>query len=409
MRGDLENANRMAEFFESRALRYEIHLLVDKRWQITEIAGNGGGGGPLARVQFEEFEKSVLAKANAMLAAGVKAVRVMRDRIRSDGFTTTTELFFKEATNAGSEPPLTVGRYEGAPPLCTKPEDIASRASCQVIGVVLRSFLDKQLITALELLHLHPYLRKLNENYTLVQGALHQIATSQAKTAGSDLKSRVTLLLGLIDAVEAKAREAMAEKRLPAIEQDFRKFAERMAARYDGDQRRFYAAVGIARHFQGSQSFLAKLDFALDHLPDEPLPEMRSLLDELAAGCLDSSQLVMDLLGHQPSLAAALMALADLASGRGETEDKSGSLKRLREAIAAGILPSVVDSLWHRVLRELGRGRPLSRSDEKQEWGLLMKLSDHLVGCCPGDARPAVEDAVKLRLRRLRDSASMRE
>jgi hypothetical protein len=67
------------------------------------------------------------------------------------------------------------------------------------------------------------------------------------------------------------------------------------------------------------------------------------------------------------------------------------------------------EGLWERVLRELGRGRPLSRSDERQEWGLLLKLSDHLVAHCPAECRTAIEEAVKLRLRRLRDAASLRE
>jgi hypothetical protein len=399
----------MAEFFESRALRYEIHLLVDKRWQITEVAGNGREleTGPLARVQFEEREKDVLAKANALLAGGVKAVRAMRDRVRSDGFTTTTELFFKEATSGSSEAPVTVGRYEGEVPLCTKPEDLASRAACKVVGVVLRSFLDKHLITALELLHLHPYIRKLNDNYSLVQGAVHQVATAQAKAGGSDHKARSTALLGFIDVIEAKARDAMAEKRLPAIEQDFHRFAERIAARYDGEQRRFYASVGIARHFQGTQSFLSRLDFALDHLRDEPLPEMRGLLDELAAGCLDGSQLVMDLLGYQPNLAVALTALSNLACGTGGAVGSGGTLEKLQGLIVDGLLPATAESLWDRILRELGRGRPLSRNDEKQEWGLLMKLSDHLPSCCPVEYKSAMDDAIKLRLRRLRDAASM--
>jgi len=400
----------MAEFFESRALRYEIHLLVDKRWQITEIAGENRGpsGGPLARVQFEEFEKGVLSKANALLAAGVKAVRVMRDRVRDDGFTTTTELFFKEASSSSGETPVTVGRYEGEVPFCTKPEDLASRPACQVIGVVLRSFLDKLGVTALELLHLHPYIRKLNDNYSLVQGAVHQIASAQAKAAGSDLKSRSAALLGFIDVVEAKARAAMGEKKLPAIEQDFHKFIERMALRYEGEPRRFYTSVGIARHFQGSASFAARLDFALEHLPRETSPEVRGLLDELAAGCLDSSQLVMDLLGYQPNLAAALTALADLAGGSSGTS-KSGGLETLRGLIAEGALPLTAEGLWQRVLRELGRGRPLSRSDERQEWGLLLKLSDHLVAHCPVECRTPIEEAVKLRLRRVRDAASLRE
>jgi hypothetical protein len=399
----------MAEFFESRKLRYEIHALLDKRWQIAEIVGDEReqSGGRFGRSNFEEIERAVLGKANALLAGGeVNAVRITRDRVRADGFTTTSEIFFKEATGGKSEPPLTIGRHAGVMPLCADPAELYARPACKVIGSVLRSFLDRQFITALELLHFHPYIRKLNENYSLLQGAIHQVSASQAKAFGGDLKSRGQTLHGFIEAVESKAREALAEKNLPTLSgTDFAAFVERIAARYSGPQFRYFTVVGLARHFQGAASFLARLDFALDVLPAEKAQDSAALLDAFAADCLDSSQLVVDLLGHQPNLAAALGALADLARGGGDSPVADGSLAKLRQLIGGGALPLTAETLWDRILRELGRGRSLSRTDEKQEWNLLMKLSDRLLADCPAERKSAIEDAVKERVRRLRDAA----
>jgi hypothetical protein len=399
----------MAEFFESRKLRYEIHALLDKRWQIAEIVGDDREqfGGRFGRRNFEEIERAVLGKANALLAGGeVNAVRVTRDRVRADGFTTTSEIFFKEATGGKSEPPLTIGRHDGAMPLCGEPTELYARPACKIIGTVLRSFLDRQFITTMELLHFHPYIRKLNENYSLLQGAIHQVSTSQVKAVGGDLKSRSLTLHGFIEAIETKAREALAEKNLPTLAgDDFRGFAESIAARYSGPQIRYFIMVGLSRHFQGAASFLARLDFALDALPAETSKDSAALLDAFAADCLDSSQLLVDLLGHQPNLAAALGVLSDLARGRGDGVVANGSLAKLRRLIAEGTLPLTAATLWDRILRELGRGRSLSRTDEKQEWNLLMKLSDRLLADCPAERKSAIQDTVKERVRRLRDAA----
>jgi hypothetical protein len=398
----------MAEFFESRKLRYEIHTRFEKRWQIAEIVGDGREGlSRFGRTDFEEVERAVLGKANTLLASGeVEAVRVTRDRVRADGFTTTSEIFFKEVIGGKSEPPLTVGRHDGAMPLCEGAADLYARPACKVIGVLLRSFLDRQFITALELLHFHPYIRKLNESYSVIQGAVHQVATSQAKVAGEDLKTRTNKLHGLIEAVESRAREAASVKNLPTIEGvDARGFADRMAARYQGNECRYFTTVALARHFQGSSNVVVRLDLALDLLPGEQSPDLRALWDAFAADCLDSSQLVVDLLGHQPNLAAALGALSDLASGQDGPGAPDDSVAKLRRLIGDGLLPMTVDALWDRILRELNRGRSLSRTDEKLEWGLLMKLSDRLLVGCPSDRKDAVQLACKERIRRLRDAA----
>jgi hypothetical protein len=399
----------MPEFFESRKLRYEIQSRCEKRWQIAEVVGDGREelSGRFGRTNFEEIERAVLSKANALLSGGeVEAVRVTRDRVREDGFTTTSEIFFKEASGGKPEPPLSVGRHDGAMPPCAAPGDLYSRPACKVIGTVLRSFLDRQFITALELLHFHPYIRKLNENFSLLQSAIHQVSTAQVKESGGDLKSRSQTIYNLIETVEGRARDAMAEKAVPALEgDDFAGFAERMAARYQGEQYRYFTMVALARHFQGAASFLARLDFVLAHRPAASSAESRDILDAFAADCLESSQLLVDLLGHQPNLAAALGTLSDLARGDGEGGAADSSLVKLRILIGDGALPMTAATLWDRILRELNRGRPLSRTDQKQEWNLLMKLHDRLLAACPAERKSAVDGAIRDRMRRLRDAA----
>jgi hypothetical protein len=199
-------------------------------------------------------------------------------------------------------------------------------------------------------------------------------------------------------------------KDLPAIEKgDYPAFAPRIAMRYKGDECRYFSMIALARHFQGSSSFLARLDFVLDNLRVEQSADSRALLDCFAADCLDSSQLVIDLLGHQPNLAAALGTLSDLARGEGDAGKTDDSLAKLRRLIGEGALPVSADCLWDRVLRELGRGRSLSRTDEKQEWNLLMKLSDRLLAKCPAERQRPIEAAVKERMRRLRDAALLQD
>src|SRR5260370_16678220 len=120
----------MAEFFESRKLRYEIHALLDKRWQIAEIVGDEReqSGGRFGRSNFEEIERAVLGKANALLAGGeVNAVRITRDRVRADGFTTTSEIFFKEATGGKSQPPLTIAPPPPLMPFFPTPPPLSPR------------------------------------------------------------------------------------------------------------------------------------------------------------------------------------------------------------------------------------------------------------------------------------------
>src|SRR5258707_1556630 len=134
----------MPEFFESRKLRYEIQSRLEKRWQIAEVVGDGREelSGRFGRTNFEEIERAVLSKANALLSGGeVEAVRVTRDRVREDGFTTTSEIFFKEATGGKTGAPLSGGRHDGGLPPCAAPRALYFPPASKSIPAGLRTLL----------------------------------------------------------------------------------------------------------------------------------------------------------------------------------------------------------------------------------------------------------------------------
>lgn len=392
---------------QTRRVRYEIHSKVGDRWRLDAVVEDArgmaerlvGGGGAL-----DDIESAAVERANALLATGtIAAVKVVRERLRDDGFSTAREIFFREA-EARPEAPPSVSPLDAPAPLCAAPEELSTRPACRVVSNVLRSFLDKLSVTPLELLHFHPYQRKLSDNHTLLQGALHQIAAAQARATGEKPAERLRALQKLVDAAESRAREIQA-LRLPLFQGDFAAFAARVAAASGEGDRRFFLFAAIARHLQGGSAFMAKLEFALAALAAAPNdPWSRGCLDEFAAGCLDDPQTVGELLGRRRNLADALLALARLATGRlpqGEA-GAPATVGQLSAFLRGGTLPLSAEALWERVSRELRRNRPLCRNDSTMEWPTLLRLRDTLPQECPADVRPAVEGALQERIRRHR-------
>ena len=66
--------------------------------------------------------------------------------------------------------------------------------------------------------------------------------------------------------------------------------------------------------------------------------------------------------------------------------------------------PVTSGALWERVLREVERGRPLCKNDQRREWATLMKLSDQLVEAAPAEIKDAMRAGFRQRSRRLREA-----
>jgi hypothetical protein len=399
----------MPEFFEARRLRYEIQVLAEGRWRIAEVIDDGRDAVQrrFDKRDFEETERRVVDQASAILGAGgFQAVKVVRERMRADGFSTVSEIFSKKAEKEAGEAPLLVAALDGPVALCETADEIYAREGYKAVGTLLRGFLDKLQISPPELLHHSPYLRKLNENYSLVQGALHQVAQAQAKAAGGDSKARAAKLLSFVEAIEKRAREAAGERKLPALEEgDLSRLWARVEARMGAKDALFWCNVAVARALQASPGAFGKLEAALGWLERPLEPTLHTLADNYVACALDNPTVVRDLLGHRENLAAALHGLADLAKGTLPTPPAPDSkLGILAAELGQGGLRFASQSLWERIFREVARGRPLAKNDERREWATLMKISDRLVAECPAATKDALKQAFRARVRRLHEA-----
>jgi len=408
------HAVRIPGFLQARAVQYEIHALVEGRWRIDEIVAPDKVEDGRDHDSCDRLENAAIERASELLAAGggIAAVKVVRERRRGDGFATTREIFAKDAPPA-RETPLLLGRLPGpakasapAQEWCADPADLYRRAACRLISVLLRSFLDRWSITPLELLHFGPYARRLEDNWGLVGGAINHIAQARAKAADGDASAEAARLGRLVEAAIVKARMAEAQRRLPSYAGDFPAWAEAVSGLVGAAEASFYRHVAIARHLAGMPGYLGRLEFALDGLDQGAAGDLAAELDAFAAGCLESPQLVMDLLGPQPNLGTALLALADLANGRCAAKGLPETAVRLQTRLRGGALPLCLPVLWERIERELARPKPLSRRESGQEWALLMRLRDVLPEAAPAVWRAPIEAALAERVRRVQEAAT---
>ncbi len=387
--------------FGSRAYAYEIYVQVDGRWRLDKrLEGDSG----MTQHANEQMEKSAIAQANALLNMGdFTAVKILRSRARSDGFATQTEIFNKTASAKAKA--MVTRPFKGLFPVCETPYDLARRPAAKGFSATYREFLDKQNATSLELLHSPQHQRKLNDMSNFLRAGLYALAGAQTQAGLPSQAERSKKLEALFDKLIQRTRDAMAEKNLPAFENNnFARLYERLAARMQDDELRFTYFFQTAKVMQTMSSYAARLDIVLTDMIERPMNGNGILLDEIAASCLDSTTLIQDLLGSRPGLAEALMALADLSAGKLAMPAKPDPLlEKLNRALGEGRLPHCVDTIWERILGNLNSKALLSKNEPKKEWQMSRNLNQKLMSVVPENHKEAVEYAGRMRIERARN------
>jgi len=399
----------LGSLFGSRNYAYEIYVMVDGRWRLDKRLESEAGS---SKIALEQLEKNAIAQANALLNMGdFTAVKVTRTRSRDEGLSTQTEIFSKQAP-ANRVKAMQIRPYKGVFPVCATVYDLTSRDACRAFGTVFREFLDKQNATAIELLHSPQHQRKLADNSNFMRAGIYALAGAQTQPGLPSQGERSKKLEALFDKLISHTRAALAEKGMPSMETGgtFDQMIERMNARYTqpGDAR-FYVLFQVAKQLIQMNSGAAKLDFAMKIMESRVHPENDILLDEIAASCLDSSTLVQDLLGHRANLSDALIALAELSSGKlaiPTTPQPDPMLMSLNRLLADNRLPLVVETLWERILVALTSKSLLSKNEPKKEWQLTRNLNHKLVSMAPPACKDAIDHAGRMRMERVRDMQS---
>jgi hypothetical protein len=388
----------------SRAYSYEIYVMVDGRWRLDKRLEGAASNTQNAN---EQLEKNAIAQANALLNMGdFQAVKVLRARERSDGFGTQSEIFNKTAT---ARPKTMATRpFKGVFPVCETIHDFARRPSAKAFGTVFREFLDKQNATAIELLHSPQHQRKLNDMSSFMRAGIYALAGAQTQPGLPGQAERSKKLEALFDKLVAHTRNMLAEKNLPAFENnDFARLYERLAQRMKDDELRFMFFFQTTKVTQSLSSYAARLDIVLNDMTERPMHGTAVLLDEMAATCLDSTTLIQDLLGHRAGLSEALIALADLSAGKLEMPAKPDPiLEKLNRLLGENKLPFCADTLWERILGNLSSKALLSKNEPRKEWQMSRSLSHKLNALAPESYKEAIDHAGRMRLERARNMES---
>ncbi len=358
---------------------FEVHLQRDGRWQIDTSAHS-------------QREAEDLAK-KALNRQGVSGVRVVKETTR--GSTSREQVVFEKTRTTGGSDKIFVGEVDEAP-VCETAEDLYGIGGRQTLNRLFRAYLDKNGVTASEVLHEFRELRRLLDADNLIMSGIGKVSTLQAKTCSEagDATARRNALFGFLDAVTERARDA-ASRTLPPIRQEgFEATIEkigRMAA--DDDDCAFLVRLAVARELVQQRSYFGKLTQTVEWAKPCENDRGRQVADTYISDILSNAETLQDLLGIQDSLGAALGALVDLAQGafevdaEGRPDDAPEAVaSSLTDLFAAGALPDSQIVLVDRVRRQVEGKAPLSHSggDEEAEAfrALIGKLmpTDNLLG-----------------------------
>lgn len=342
-----------------RSTSFEIHVLRDKRWVLTEIVGDEANA-----VQFAD---NLLSKSN------YEAVRVVRDFKRIDGL--HSETVVHEKVSVAQKAEIALVPVSDAP-ICTELAHAYNLASRLVIGRLFRHYLDEAVITPTELLHNARELKRLGDKGRLVMSAVDQVAGLQAPGGGDEAKARRDFMYKSWDQLYARARNAMPEK--PPKSSTFKGLLA--AARKTSEDEDFQCLLLMSVQLLELRGWLPKLDKVLAWAAEEDAGPHFALIDGLIADLMMPGPAVQDLLGYQPNLGNALCHLCDLAEGKAEpAKFASESFTVVNRLFAEGRLPQAQETLRNRVTRELRGSHPLSRNEPEREYEMFVQVLTRLV------------------------------
>ena len=156
--------------------------------------------------------------------------------------------------------------------------------------------------------------------------------------------------------------------------------------------------VVLARDLIEKRNWVAKLDRLCTLVVQETEPQATLLLDTVIADVLGAN-VVQEILGWQPSLGSAIVAMLDLADGKFDStkSDARETAVLLNGLFGKGRLPGSRHSMIDRAVKQLRSSNPLSRNNPAKEMEEYQRVLVRLLG--PGGllAGPDAAEALTIR------------
>jgi hypothetical protein len=361
---------------------FEVQVMKGGRW-VTESA--------------RDSEADARALADKFLAQKTCAgARVVRSWLNFDGTMAETVLF--ERTQAVKDDgPIRINPIDSAPPRCVESREYFSLDARGLMNRVFRAYFEKVIVTPTEVLHNARELRRLQDKDNLLSTAVDRIATLQTpKDSGMTSRQRADEIFAVIERISAQAKRAEGLK-LPKPGERFSELIVQVSG-IGGEAPEYLAMVALSRELIAMRSWMAKLDRLCKMAVVETDPGATLLLDTVIADVLGAN-VVQEVLGWQPSLGSAIVAMLDLADGTFDfaKSDAKDVAELLNALFAHGRLPGSRHIMVGRALAQLRSSNPLSRNNPAKEMEEYQRVLVRLLG--PGGLLAGPEAAEALTLR----------
>ncbi|WP_420470457.1 hypothetical protein [Brevundimonas sp. FT23042] len=283
---------------------------------------------------------------------------------------------------------------EDAGPRCGTPHDLYAPAAREIIGRVLEDWLQRQGVTAFELLHRPDLAERLDASGVELQHAIQKVAVPEAQVDGKPVHDLVRHYQRLADVAIERLVTSGRKGRFPGL--DDHSLAD-LAHRLEGQPDRAFImggviAAALEAHTDG-RSRLGRLMDLADRAPMDGQPRAMVLvpIEQILCEMLGSRGGLGDILGPSLDQGAAMAAVVRLVAPREvdilirhdprialQIPAVEGPAARLGERIQAGEFPLLSAALARMVLRELMSPRRLRPSDASGEIDVLRALATGL-------------------------------
>ena len=308
-------------------------------------------------------------------------------RVTKETFNDVTGAFLSlkvfDGGKSMSEARSKVEEVEDAVP-CFKPDDLYSYHARLTLARVLAEPLARWKLTITEFMHRADALERFELTGTLYQHAVQKVAISQASGSNKPVTEFIKSLNDLSTRAISRVITYEREGRIPLAEKGkIGELAVRLTGNMEGE---FLLKCAIAKYLATAETWDSKLVLVLDlmhELPTEETPRklLLDIVDLLVSEMVSGAAGLSALLGEQPNLGSALIAMVDLYLGKAKpvAETSSAGLAALAAEFAAGSLVNSRAAIASRVLAELKGQRRLDPKSLDEEVRLMRLLASHMV------------------------------
>ncbi|WPZ33936.1 hypothetical protein T8K17_22185 [Thalassobaculum sp. OXR-137] len=326
-----------------------------------------------------------------MSRAGILGVRVIKEAKGSIDRLKPEDILF-EKMKPKTEEKVFVQDIDDAP-VCHAPNDLFVGEARATINRLFRNYLDKNNLTATELLHAPREIKRVLEEGTLLFSAVGKVSTFQVrKMEDTTVNQRRDVLFDFINKINARAIAA-SEQRLPRIRVDgFNTVVEGIVAKVSQEHVSHLIRYVMSVELVENRSFLGKFGQLMEWAWKAEAPQALEAIDIFVSDTLYNVDVLRDMIGNPRELGTALVTLLCVAEGRPlvEEEEEEEPVELTPEhqefanatfirLIAAGKLPESKAVLVDRVRRQLEGLSPLTRGDREEEREVFIGLLDKLI------------------------------